>query len=147
MYRLFCYIFSPINSKIYTNCYEIQNLQNLYFEFQNIFFLLNWQNQSLYFGLIGDKICWSDKEQPVFIFNILVAEEEINKMDLFYKKAFWQVFLTESPVTYNPNLFFTVLCNDNSLFKRCMCFIAPTEHSGMLVRPAILIRAPRRTPE
>ena len=23
------------------------------------------QNQSLYFGWIGDKICWSDKEQPV----------------------------------------------------------------------------------
>ena len=24
-----------------------------------------WKNQSLYFGLIDDKICWSDKEQPV----------------------------------------------------------------------------------
>ena len=53
--------------KLYTNCSIIQNLQNLCFEFQHNLCKssLIWQNQSLYFGLIGEKICWSVKEQPV----------------------------------------------------------------------------------
>jgi hypothetical protein len=55
------HVLSPINPKfgtwfcqIYKNCSDIQNLC---FEFQNILFESKyiWQNQSLYFGLIGDR--------------------------------------------------------------------------------------------
>ena len=44
---------------IFTNCSEIQNLQNLCFEFQNncVNLRKSEKNQSLYFGLLGDKIC------------------------------------------------------------------------------------------
>ena len=44
-------------TKIYTNC-----IQNLHF----FFFWISTKNQSLYFGLIGDKICCSDKVQHLF---------------------------------------------------------------------------------
>ena len=52
--------------QIYINCSETQNLQNFCFEFQNNL-CKSEKKQWLYFGLICDKICWSDKEQPVSV--------------------------------------------------------------------------------
>ena len=82
------------------NKHKLIEIQNLCFEFQN-----NWQNLLLYFGLIGDKICWSDKKQPVIIFSWF-------SYTYWYQFGSWggnkqpgsflhfdKFFLTESPVT------------------------------------------------
>ena len=54
-------------------------------EFQNNLFksLEIWQNQSVYFQLIGDKICWSDKEQPAVERNL----EYVYDIDQLYNQS------------------------------------------------------------
>ena len=71
------HILSPINPtydnwfcQIYEDLYKLfwnSKLTKLVFWISENLFKSSyiWQNQSLYFGLIGDKLCWSDKEQPV----------------------------------------------------------------------------------
>ena len=60
------HIFSPKYNNLFffSDCPEIQNTSFVGFEFQNNLWksLYIWQNQSSYFGLIDEKICWSEKE-------------------------------------------------------------------------------------
>ena len=58
----FCKIYEALHKLFYNS-----KLAKLVFEFQHNLCKssLIWQNQSLYFGLISEKICWSVKEQSV----------------------------------------------------------------------------------